>query len=42
MLAATLVGIFLIPALYAAFQTSREKVNARRKQRRLQMESQNR
>jgi multidrug efflux pump subunit AcrB len=33
MLAATLVGIFLIPALYAAFQTSREKVYARRKRR---------
>ena len=26
MLAATLVGIFLIPALYAAFQTSRERL----------------
>ena len=36
MLAATLVGIFLIPALYAAFQTSREKVYARRKRRREQ------
>jgi hydrophobe/amphiphile efflux-1 (HAE1) family protein len=34
MLAATLVGIFLVPALYAAFQTSREKVYARRKRRR--------
>ncbi|MFZ0131284.1 MAG: multidrug efflux RND transporter permease subunit [Desulfobacterales bacterium] len=34
MLAATLIGIFLIPALYAAFQTSRERVYARRKQRR--------
>jgi Cu/Ag efflux pump CusA len=34
MLAATLVGIFLIPALYAAFQTSREKVYARRRRRR--------
>jgi Cu/Ag efflux pump CusA len=34
MLAATLVGIFLIPALYAAFQASREKIYARRKRRR--------
>ena len=34
--AATLVGIFLIPALYAAFQSSREKVYARRKRRREQ------
>ena len=34
MLAATLVGIFLIPSLYAAFQASREKVYAWRKQRR--------
>jgi multidrug efflux pump subunit AcrB len=34
MLAATLVGIFLVPALYAAFQTSREKVYARRRKRR--------
>ena len=39
MLAATLVGIFLIPALYAAFQTSREKVYARRKRRREQAEA---
>jgi len=31
MLAATLVGIFLIPALYATFQTGREKLKAWRK-----------
>jgi multidrug efflux pump subunit AcrB len=30
MLAATLVGIFLVPALYAAFQTAREKLHALR------------
>lgn len=34
MLAATLIGIFLIPALYAIFQSSRERVYARRRQRR--------
>ncbi len=34
MLAATLVGIFLIPALYAAFQSFREKAYAIRKRRR--------
>ena len=34
MLAATLFGIFLIPALYASFQTAREKVKNRRKRRR--------
>ncbi|MDX9787841.1 MAG: multidrug efflux RND transporter permease subunit [Desulfobacterales bacterium] len=33
MLAATLVGIFLIPGLYAAVQTSREKISARRHRR---------
>ncbi len=36
MLAATLVGIFLIPGLYAALQTSREKIYARRRRRRQQ------
>ncbi|MDZ7580103.1 MAG: multidrug efflux RND transporter permease subunit [Deltaproteobacteria bacterium] len=34
MLAATLVGIFLIPALYAAFQSFRERAYAMRKRRR--------
>jgi hydrophobe/amphiphile efflux-1 (HAE1) family protein len=34
MLAATLIGIFLIPALYAIFQSSRERVYARRQRRR--------
>ena len=34
MLAATLIGIFLIPALYAMFQSSRERVYARRQRRR--------
>lgn len=36
MLAATLVGIFLIPGLYAAVQTSREKMDARRRARRVE------
>lgn len=35
MLAATMVGIFLIPGLYAALQTSREKVYAIRERRRI-------
>jgi hydrophobe/amphiphile efflux-1 (HAE1) family protein len=39
MLAATLVGIFLIPGLYAAFQTWREKVQAFRRRRRKQPDS---
>jgi hypothetical protein len=34
MLAATLIGIFLIPSLYAIFQSSRERVYARRQRRR--------
>ncbi|MGD8960791.1 MAG: efflux RND transporter permease subunit, partial [Desulfobacteraceae bacterium] len=34
MLAATLIGIFLIPSLYAIFQSSRERVYARRRRRR--------
>jgi hypothetical protein len=33
MLAATLVGIFLIPSLYYAFQSAREKGHAWRAQR---------
>jgi hydrophobe/amphiphile efflux-1 (HAE1) family protein len=36
MLAATLVGIFLIPALYAGFQTIRERIHAFRKKQRSQ------
>jgi len=39
MLAATLVGIFLVPALYAAFQTAREKLHAFRQRRHGQMNS---
>ena len=39
MLAATLVGIFLIPALYVAFQNTRERVKARREGRRSRAES---
>jgi hydrophobe/amphiphile efflux-1 (HAE1) family protein len=34
MLAATMVGIFLIPALYAAFQTNRERIKGWRERRR--------
>jgi hydrophobe/amphiphile efflux-1 (HAE1) family protein len=34
MMAATLIGIFLIPGLYTAFQSSREKVYERRRKRR--------
>ena len=39
MLAATLVGIFLIPALYYAFQSAREKGHAWRARRRTKVES---
>jgi len=39
MLAATLVGIFLIPPLYYAFQTFREKGSAWRARRRTKVES---
>ncbi|HHE75065.1 MAG TPA: hydrophobe/amphiphile efflux-1 family RND transporter, partial [Desulfobacteraceae bacterium] len=39
MLAATLVGIFLVPALYYAFQTGREKGHAWRARRRTKVES---
>ncbi|MCU0556723.1 MAG: multidrug efflux RND transporter permease subunit [Desulfobacterales bacterium] len=40
MLAATLIGIFLIPSLYAIFQSSRERVYARRQRRRALRQSQ--